>query len=117
MPRKKTEKIKFEKPDRIKAEEIEDTIVKLSQQGLSPAKIGLVLRDKHDIPKIKLLGKKISKILKEKSLQAKTDLQEMEKQIENLEKHFQKNKQDKRAKRDLITKVSRAKKLRSYLER
>ena len=51
----------------MSAKEVEELVVSLYKQGESQAKIGLMLRDQHGVPSIKLVtGKKINDILKEK---------------------------------------------------
>ena len=48
---------------KIKPSEVENIVIDLYKKGNTPAKIGLILRDQHGIPKAKLIGKKISKII------------------------------------------------------
>jgi len=86
---------------KTKPEELEKIVVDLAKSGESPAKIGLILRDKHGVPKAKLLGKKINQILKEKGVEFPTELQNAEKKLENLKSHFGKNKHDYPAKRSI----------------
>src|SRR3989338_2460019 len=45
---------------------IGEVIENLSKEGLTKAKIGLVLRDSYGIPKSKFLGKKLGRILVER---------------------------------------------------
>ncbi len=46
---------------------IEKVIVDLSKEGVSTARIGLVLRDRYGVPDVKLAtGKRIGQIVKEK---------------------------------------------------
>ncbi len=83
-----------------KKEEAEEIIVEEAKKGTPVAKIGLVLRDTHGIPNIKMLtGKKISKILEEKGIAVKDDV--LNKKREGLKKHLEKNKQDQTAKKSL----------------
>ena len=49
----------------LKPAEIEKIIIDLGKQGEQPAKIGLILRDKHGVPKDRLADKKITQILRE----------------------------------------------------
>ena len=54
---------------KMEAKEVEELVVKLSKEGLDPAKIGLVLRDTYSIPSVKIITKKkIAKILKENGI-------------------------------------------------
>ena len=64
---KEDSKEKIEKASwiKIKASELENIVKELAQKGNSPAMIGIILRDKYGVPKAKLLGKKITKILRE----------------------------------------------------
>ena len=48
---------------KLKPAEVEKLIVSLGKQGIPREKIGLVLRDQHGIPRSKLLGLKINKVL------------------------------------------------------
>jgi small subunit ribosomal protein S13e len=48
-------------------EEVVDNICKLAKKGLSPSQIGVVLRDSHGIPQIRIItGNKVLRILKKK---------------------------------------------------
>ena len=52
--------------------EIELLIVKLSKEEKTPSQVGLVLRDAYGVPDVKkILGKSITKILKEKNISPK----------------------------------------------
>jgi len=92
------------KPDwvKMKPAEVEKLIVELAKQGESPAKIGLILRDKHGIPKAKLLGKRISEILKEAKIKITPEKELVQKRIDILNKHIANNKHDQSAKKTLI---------------
>ena len=86
---------------KIKPAEMEKLVIELSKKGLSPSQIGLELRDKHGIPKAKLVGKRITKILRENKINYKTDKEGVKGIISNVEKHTEKNKHDYTAKRAL----------------
>lgn len=79
---------------KISPKEVEKIIVELARQGMSAEKIGLVLRDQHGLPKAKLLGVKISKVLKENNLESDSEKKNIQNKIENLKKHSGKNKHD-----------------------
>jgi small subunit ribosomal protein S15 len=96
----------------LKPKEVEKMVVELAKQGESPAKIGLILRDKHGIPKVKLLGKKILKILKEAQVEIKSENEKIQKKMNALERHISKNKHDYTAKRALTKKLWLANKLK-----
>jgi len=50
---------------------IEKIIVDLRKEGVSTSKIGMVLRDRHGVPDVKLItGKRIGQILKENNMQS-----------------------------------------------
>lgn len=86
---------------KTKPAELESLIIDLAKKGNSPAKIGLVLRDQHGIPKSKLLGLKITKVLKKADVPYTTDKQIIEKKIETLKEHIKKSKKDKTASKSL----------------
>jgi len=109
---------KPEKPLWIKLsdKEIEEIVVKISKQGSSPAKIGLVLRDNYGIPSTKtVLGKKIQKILDEHGIKAEShDMISLEKRITSLKKHIEKNRKDQTAIRGLQIKKEKVRRLEKY---
>ena len=86
---------------KMKPAEMEKIVITLHKEGHSPTKIGLILRDKHGVPKAKLIGKKITKILSENKLPHVTERSMFEKKIENLNMHISKHKHDYSAKRSL----------------
>ncbi|MDO8508961.1 MAG: hypothetical protein Q7S27_04725 [Nanoarchaeota archaeon] len=90
---------------KIKPQELEKIIVDLAKQGNSPAKIGLILRDKHGIPKTRLLGKKVTQILKEANVKYTTEKEIVENKITNLKSHMGKNKYDNTAKKSLAKRL------------
>lgn len=85
----------------IKPAELEKLVLDLHKSGASPAKIGLILRDKHGIPKAKLVGKKITKILKDAKAKYITEKEVIEKKINSLDLHIKKHKHDYTARRSL----------------
>ena len=90
---------------KMKSEEIERLVIQLHKEGNSPAKIGIILRDKYGIPNIKAQRKKISKILRDNNLKVETIKDITKKKIEILEKHLSKNKHDYSAQRSLTKKL------------
>lgn len=90
---------------KMKPAEVEKLVVELYKAGNSTAKIGLVLRDQHGIPKAKLVGKKITNILKEAKITVSSQKEEMQKKMDKLEKHITSNKHDHGAKRSLNKKL------------
>jgi len=111
---KTTKKSAKKIPERAKVEDIEKKIIDLAKKGNDPAQIGLLLREKYGLTKTKVLGKKISQILKEKNIEHNDDLAIINKKIEKLEQHYNKNKQDKRAKRELVKFIGLRRKLQRY---
>ena len=108
---KMTKKINWVK---IKPEEIEKIVLDLFSQNINPEKIGLILRDQHGIPKVKLLGKKITQILRENNIETNSEYNNAVKKISNLKKHLEKNKHDYTSERSLIkytTRINKQKKL------
>ena len=93
---KKTDWIK------IKPAELTKIVTELYKQGESLAKIGLVLRDKYGIPKAKILGKRIKEILEEAKVTIRSESENIQKKIDALNKHIEKNKHDQPAKKRLV---------------
>ena len=89
------------KPEWMKmsAKEVEKLIIDLGKEGNTPEKIGLILRDKHGIPKAKLLGKKVSKVLADAKIEFPGLKQVQEKRIAALDAHIKSHKHDTSAKR------------------
>ena len=96
---------------KTKPAELQKIVVELAKQGNSPAQIGLILRDKYGIPKAKLLGKRISKILKEADIKYITEKDIIEKNVEKLKEHMKKNKYDTGASRSITKKLWRIRQL------
>jgi small subunit ribosomal protein S15 len=90
---------------KTKPDELKKIIVDLAKQGKTLSQIGIILRDKHGIPKTKLLGKKISQILKESNIEFITEKQRVDSKISNIKSHLEKNKHDYTAKRSLTKKL------------
>ena len=95
MVENKTEWVK------LKPAEVEKLVLDLHKSGETPAKIGLILRDKHGIPKAKLVGKKISKIIIDNKQTPVTEKVTFAKKIATLEGHIAKHKHDYSAKKSL----------------
>lgn len=78
-------------------EEIKETVVKLAGEGMTPAKIGLVLRDQYAVPNVHLaVGMSIREILAEKNIKfdLPEDLQGLMKRAVELESHIKTNPKD-----------------------
>jgi small subunit ribosomal protein S15 len=86
----------------LKANEIEDIVVKLAKEGLSTSTIGQRLRDQFSVPSVKLsTGKKITKILEENKIEFKLpeDLSNLLRKVYNLDAHMKNNHRDKHNRR------------------
>ncbi|MBA7632316.1 hypothetical protein ES703_39859 [subsurface metagenome] len=108
MP-KKIEKIKEEK-SKISQAEFEKKVIELAKKGLTSEKIGEELRQQRIHPKE--YNKKISKILGNKNINP--DLKNVEEKLEKVKKHYEKNKQDKRAMREKDRIFAQLRKLKKY---
>lgn len=98
---------------KMKPAEIEKIVIELAEKKNSPAKIGITLRDKYGIPKARLLGKKITKILKGANIKYITEKEIVGKRVGALKTHIDKHKQDKNALRSLTKKLWALQKLPS----
>ena len=110
MPKKKTregeEKKSQETADAVKEEskkipeqEYEQKILQYAQKGFTAEKIGQKLRDENIHPK--QYKKKISQVLKENNQYVQPDVKNVHAKLERIRTHAKKNKQDKRAQREL----------------
>ncbi|MCK9595621.1 hypothetical protein M0R19_00320 [Candidatus Pacearchaeota archaeon] len=121
MPKKSEKKAKetteaneeSKKSKKISQGEIEKKILELAEKGLTSEKIGETLR--REGIHTKEFNVKISKILGGKYINP--DLKNIEKKLESLKKHFEKNKGDKRAMRDKERIGAKVRRLKKYLSR
>ncbi|KAI7853385.1 40S ribosomal protein S13 [Circinella umbellata] len=98
-------------------EEVVDLICKNAKKGLSPAQIGLILRDSHGIPQVKsVTGTKIVRILKANGLapEIPEDLYHLIKKSVTIRKHMERNRKDMDSKYRLILVESRIHRLARY---
>lgn len=86
---------------KMKPAELEKKVVELAKEGKSPAQIGLILRDNHGVPRVKLMGKRVTHILKENNITYKSDKDVVDGKLEKLRSHIGKNKHDYSASRSL----------------
>lgn len=96
---------------------IEKVIVDLSKEGVSTARIGLVLRDRYGVPDVKLAtGKRIGQIVKEKGLEGEIpeDLKNLIVKALGLRKHLSENKKDVHNKRQMQLTESKVRRLVRY---
>lgn len=100
-----------------KKDEVEKLVIKLRQQGLNSAMLGLTLRDQYGIPSVKdITGKSITQILKENKLEAKLpeDLLNLIKKAVAIKEHLAKNKKDLHSKKGMENAESKIRRLAKY---
>ncbi|MHA1291226.1 MAG: 30S ribosomal protein S15 [Promethearchaeota archaeon] len=113
---------RLEKPTWVEytAEEVENLVVKLARKGYSKSMIGIILRDSHGIPLVKVVtGKKISKILKEHEIETPLpeDLSNLVKKALNIRKHLESNHKDLQGKKGLQRTESKIYRLIRYYKK
>ncbi|HJJ42509.1 MAG TPA: 30S ribosomal protein S15 [Methanocorpusculum sp.] len=99
------------------AGEIEAKIVELRKTGLTCAQIGLILRDKHGVPNVKLAtGKRINEIVRENNLDMDLpeDLRNLMHKALVMRKHLSENNRDVHNKRQLQLTESKVRRLVKY---
>lgn len=107
---KKSEVKKIPKFKKISQEEFERRVLELAGKDLTSEKIGEELRKQEIHPKE--YDKKISKILDDKYIDP--DIKNVEIKLERVKKHYEKNKQDKRAMREKDRIFSQLRKIKKY---
>ncbi len=105
----------------VDADEIEDRVVELAEQGHDPSQIGIKLRDEGvtgtPVPDVKLAtGKKLTEILEENDAQSDipADLRNLMERAVRLREHVQQNPQDYQNKRSLQNTESKVRRLVAY---
>ncbi|MFA6641795.1 MAG: 30S ribosomal protein S15 [Methanomethylophilus sp.] len=81
----------------LSATDIEDLVAKFSNDGVTPAMIGMMLRDQYAVPNVKLAtGKTVTEILAEKNLKPALpeDLTALMVRAINLQAHLKENPND-----------------------
>jgi len=108
----------LEKPVWLKysEKEVKKIVLDLFDQGHSIEKIGLILKDKYGIPRVKLFGLKIKRIVEEakKEKCEEPTILNLKKKLDKIIQHYKKNKQDKNAERSLIITKAKLKKRADY---
>jgi len=97
--------------------EIEETVLRLHQEGLSTATIGIRLRDAYGVPSVRLVtGKSMTQILQEKNVKFTTpeDLASLIRRAASLQPHFQEHKKDLSNKRGLQLIEAKIRRLAQY---
>ena len=112
--RKPKEKILIPKIEskKLSEAEYEKAVLELAQKEITSEKIGLELSKQRIHPKEHKI--KISRILKAKNLYSSPDLINITKKVKAIKSHFEKNKQDKRALRDLVRVEAQLRKFKHY---
>ena len=88
----------------VSKEELEKTIMKLHDTGMSPSRIGLTLRDQYGVPNVKLvIGTSITGFLRDNNALADLpeDLTNLMRKALHVRKHIKANKKDVHNKRAL----------------
>jgi small subunit ribosomal protein S15 len=101
-------------------EEIKELVVKLAGEGMSMAKIGLVLRDQYAVPNVHLaVGMSIRDILAEKNIKFELpeDLQSLMKRAVELKGHIKAHKKDLHSLRGQQLIESKIRRLAKYYKR
>jgi small subunit ribosomal protein S15 len=109
-------------PDWIEysTEEIEELILKLTKEGNSTSKIGVILRDQYGIPDVKTVtGMKITQILEknDQALEYPEDLMNLIRKAVNVRDHLEENPKDLHTRRGLQLMESRIRRLVKYYVR
>jgi small subunit ribosomal protein S15 len=105
----------------VDAEQIEERVVELAEEGHDPSQIGLILRDSGvggtPIPDVKLAtDKKVTEILEEHDADPELpeDLRNLMEKAIDLREHVQENPQDHQNKRALQNVESKVRRLANY---
>ena len=101
-------------------EEVEELVVKLKKEGISPSRIGIILRDSYGIPSVKdITGKKIGFFLEKNSLASEIpeSLESLIKRAIHLRNHLDKNKKDLHNRHGLQLLESKIHRLAKYYKR
>lgn len=104
----------------LDAEEIGEEATKLAKTGLSPAQVGLHLRDSWGIPSVRAVtGKRLSTVLVEQGIRQDLpyDLQALLKRVVHLQRHLQQHPYDTSNRRGLQLMESRIRRLAHYYRR
>src|SRR5512136_2512036 len=102
------------------AEEVKDLVAKMAGDGVSMAKIGLILRDQYGVPSVQLVtGKSVKQILDEKGIKFELpeDLQALMKRAVSMGGHIKKNKKDLHNLRGRALMESKIRRLVKYYKR
>ena len=117
-----TRPARLEKPVwvELSAEEVENEVIKLARKGYSKSRIGVLLRDSHGIPLVRVVtGKSISQILEENGIESPIpeDLTDLIKKALNLRKHMETNHKDLESRKGLQRTESKIFRLIKYYKK
>jgi small subunit ribosomal protein S15 len=101
----------------LNATEIEDLVEKFTKEGVSPAMIGMILRDQYAVPNVKLAtGKTVTEIQAEKGIKGDlpADLSQLMVRAINLNNHLKLNPKDISNKRGLAMLEAKIRRLEKY---
>ncbi len=99
-------------------DEVKKLIEKLTKEGNSDSKIGIILRDQYGIPRVRAMKIRISKVAHEAvNKPAPDDLMSLLRKIVLLYKHLDDNKGDKKAVHGLELLESKVRRLVKYYKR
>ncbi len=104
----------------LNATEIEDLVAKLAKDGMTSAKIGLVLRDQYGVPNVKLAtGKNVTLIMEEKGVASNLpeDLSNLMRRAIDLNVHLKENRGDISNRRGLNMIEAKIRRLERYYKR
>lgn len=104
----------------LKKKEIETLVIELAKQRNSPARIGLILRDKYGVPDVKIAtGKSVAQIMKENKVYSELpeDMISLLRKAVKLREHLELNKADKHSKKGLENLESKIRRLGKYYVR
>ncbi|MFA5125730.1 MAG: 30S ribosomal protein S15 [archaeon] len=113
----KKKNISIESKAGLSRAELEEQVVSLANAGHSPSKIGLILRDEHEIKNFsEETGKTIQQVLRENELMGKIpeDLLNLIRRSVVLSNHLEKNHKDYSAKHGYELTVSKIRRLTKY---
>lgn len=101
----------------LTATEIEGKIEELAKDGVTPAMIGMILRDQYAVPNVKLAtGKSVTEILAEKGLKGSMpeDLEALYRRAINLNNHLKMNHNDVANRRGMQLIEAKIRRLEAY---
>ncbi len=102
---------------KLKPSEIEKIIITLAKEGKASSQIGMILRDSHGVPDVRLsLKKTISEVMKENKVYPEfpEDLMDLTRRAVLARKHLETHRSDKHSRRGVQLIESKLKRLGKY---